>query len=222
MSGDLFSKKRNKTSRMTVNRSENRAAEFHAPGSGRRTPLSGSNSGVTHADCMYVPGLFIEAKLRAKHAIWTTYVKTKRLARLEGLVPVITLFQKYEKGFIDCVHSDYIDLYVQRLTQNRRITVQEPDRVMFGETELINLYEGSPSEIETLIKYLNTRSFNEHGELNDNWYSTKGDKLELYVIVKSSFKRVLYGRFPHPFKKKVKIDRTMVAKGIGEIKRAIQ
>jgi hypothetical protein len=216
MTGNLFSKKkRNPTSRSTSTNAERRAADFHAPGEGRRTPLSGSNSGHTHADCMYIPGLFIEAKLRASHAVWTLYRKTRDLAKKESLVPVVTLFKKYEKGFLDCVHSDFIDVYVERMTENRRIKVNHPHEIWYGEAVLYNLYEGAPSEVEFVLNNLKTFSFNNDGTLKPDWNKVNGDGLELWVIVKSGFTRTLYGRFKYPFKKRVYLESLVVRKAMG-------
>lgn len=212
MTGSNFLKKT--TSRSTSKRAEQRAAEFHFPGHGRRTPLSGSNSGATHADCLNIPGLFIEAKLRASHSLWTLYNSTRKLARKESLVPVVTLFKKYENGFIDCVHSDFIDIYIERMVENRRLEVKQNKTAKFGETELALLYSGSPTEIELIISKLNTFSFNEHGHLKDDWFSTNGSKLELWVVAKTGFNRSLYGRFPHPFKAQVHLDPEKVRLGL--------
>lgn len=209
MTGDLFLKKPKKkktTSRATANNAERRAADFHAPGQGRRTPLSGSNSGHTHADCMYIPGMYIEAKLRASHTVWTLYSNVRRIAKKENLVPVVSLFKKYEKGFLDVIHSDYIDVYVQRMTENRNIRVKPAKKVMFGETTLPLLHQGAPSEIEFVLANLNTRSFDVSGHLIDGWATAKGDKLELFCIVPDGFSRALYARFKSPLKKTVYLD----------------
>ena len=70
-----------------------------------RTPLSGSTSRHTKADCLH-PRLFIEVKYRQKMWIWELWEKTKKLAKEEKKIPVICLKQKSKKGFLLVIHSE--------------------------------------------------------------------------------------------------------------------
>jgi hypothetical protein len=76
------------------------AARFHA----RRNVLSGSAgradrdpSDSTHER------LHIEAKYRAKHAVFGTWDRAKKAAR-NGKIPVVCLKEKNRPGFLVCVH----------------------------------------------------------------------------------------------------------------------
>jgi hypothetical protein len=78
------------------------AAQFGA----RRNVLSGSAgradrdpSDSTHER------LHIEAKLRAKHALFRTWDKAKKAAR-GGKIPVVCLKEKHRSGFLVCVHIE--------------------------------------------------------------------------------------------------------------------
>jgi hypothetical protein len=93
-----------RTHRRTWQRSEGRAAALFGcrrqtnSGSSGRDDLTGSDS--TH------PTLFIESKLRNRHAVRTLHDATKKLATKEGKTPVLTLFDKNRPGFLVVVHSD--------------------------------------------------------------------------------------------------------------------
>ena len=82
---------------------------------GMRTPLSGGNGKVTRADVIH-DSLFIECKLRAKHAVVSLWDDTAKLAKLEGKIPVIALCEKNRPGFWVMVHSS--DLDVLKKTNN--------------------------------------------------------------------------------------------------------
>jgi hypothetical protein len=99
------------TARSTWKQFERRVAWFFG---GQRVPLSGGNSGHTRADVMGVDGLFIEAKLRAKSALWTLYENTKELAKAEGKIPVCVIGKKFSKGFLIVVHSDDLDEFERK------------------------------------------------------------------------------------------------------------
>jgi hypothetical protein len=78
------------------------AARFGA----RRNVLSGSGgradrdpSDSTHER------LHIEAKLRAKHALFRTWDRAKKAAR-GGKIPVVCLKEKNRPGFLVCVHIE--------------------------------------------------------------------------------------------------------------------
>lgn len=92
------------TSRRTWQKSEGRAAALFGSlravlsGSSGRTDKSASDS--TH------PTLFIESKMRQTHAARTLHSSTMGLAKKEGKVPVLCLFDKGRPGFLVVVHSD--------------------------------------------------------------------------------------------------------------------
>jgi len=91
------------TARVTWKAFERRVAKFLG---GERTPLSGGNSKITRADVFNAGDLFIEAKLRARPAIWTLYESTKEQARAENKIPVLAIAKKNSKGFLICFHCD--------------------------------------------------------------------------------------------------------------------
>ena len=75
---------------------------------GMRTPLRGGNGKITRADVIH-DSLFIECKLRAKHAVVSLWDDTAKLAKLEGKTPVIALCEKNRPGFWVMVHSSDLD-----------------------------------------------------------------------------------------------------------------
>lgn len=89
------------TSRSAWKGRERQSARFFGA---ERTPLSGGNSRHTRSDSLH-KRLFIEQKLRAKHATCTLFQETKALAKKEKKIPVITLAEKRKPGFLICVHS---------------------------------------------------------------------------------------------------------------------
>lgn len=92
------------TSRGTWKAAERRVAGFFGT---QRTALSGGNSKITRSDSMHKK-LFIEAKLRVKHAVVSLWRETKVLAEKEGKIPVICLNEKGKEGFwIMCHSSDF-------------------------------------------------------------------------------------------------------------------
>jgi hypothetical protein len=92
------------TARRTWQLFESRVAAFFGC---RRAVLSGS-SGRDDATCSDSthPTLFVECKLREKHAARTLHDATRALARKEGKTPVLALADKGRPGFLICVHSD--------------------------------------------------------------------------------------------------------------------
>ena len=58
-----------------------------------RTPLSGGNSKITRSDVIH-DELFIECKLKKKHAVISLWDETKKLAEKEGKTPVVALCEK--------------------------------------------------------------------------------------------------------------------------------
>ena len=132
------------TARRTWQRTEERAAALFAcrrlPGSGssNRDNVS-STSDSTHAT------LFIESKLRARHAVRTLHDGTKKLAVKEGKVPLLCLFDKNRPGFLLAIHSDdfmtVVAEYVAALDEEERgrlegLSRQAQDRTV--NVELLN------------------------------------------------------------------------------------
>lgn len=71
------------------------AADFGA----KRTPLSGGASGHTRSDSLH-ESLFIEAKGRTSHAAVHLFDKTAILAKAEGKIPVVCLWEPNRKGYL--------------------------------------------------------------------------------------------------------------------------
>lgn len=93
------------TARGTWKAAERRISSFFGT---VRTPLSGGNSKQTRSDSLH-KGIFIEAKLRVKHAAVTLWRETKVLADKEKKIPVICLNEKGKEGFwILCHSSDFV------------------------------------------------------------------------------------------------------------------
>ena len=90
------------TSRGTWKAAERRIADFFGT---TRTPLSGGNGKQTRSDTLH-KGIFVEAKLREKHAVVSLWRDTKALADKERKIPVICLNEKGKQGFWLMCHSD--------------------------------------------------------------------------------------------------------------------
>lgn len=108
------------TSRSCWKGSEKRAAKFFGS---TRTPLSGGNSKHTRSDSLS-PDFFVEAKLRAHSATHALYRETEKLAKREGKIPVLALFEKHAKGFLIVVS----DGNFARLARKFIYTVRLPRR----------------------------------------------------------------------------------------------
>jgi len=199
---------KNKTARGTWQRREREVADFHNPGFGKRNPLSGKLSGITGADAHSVPGLFIESRLRAKFATWTWYMDALHVSKNELLVPVLSLMVKNKKGFMDVIHSSFVDRYIQIMTKHRNICVDPPDSVQFGNLQLPLIYKGTQKQIDLLLIHLRGSSFNADGSLKDKWWKYndkfKDDNIDPWIVTPFGFDRALYGHFSHRFKKGVK------------------
>ena len=79
----------------------------------RRQVLSGSSGrdDTTRSDTTH-PRLFVEAKYRRRHAVWTSFDAIKDPARKEGKTPVLALIDKGRPGFLLCIHSDDLSIVV--------------------------------------------------------------------------------------------------------------
>lgn len=99
----------------TWKRRERKIAAFFGT---KRTPLSGGNSGHgTRSDSLH-DKFYIEAKYRARQAVWNLYLETDELASKEGKKSILTLCQKNEQGFLIVVHNeDFEEVCVDFLTQ---------------------------------------------------------------------------------------------------------
>lgn len=93
-----------KTSKSAWTRAEASAAAFFGA---RRRVLSGSaNRSDIDGDDSTHERLFIESKLREKHAVWTLWRATKALAAKCRKRPVLALREKHKQGTLFVVHSD--------------------------------------------------------------------------------------------------------------------
>lgn len=207
------------TSRSTWKNAERAIARFHNPEEGRRTPLSGMNSGITHSDAVGVDGMFIETKYRKTWALWSLYSDTKFLAKKECKIPVVAIREKGKKGFIDLIHSDYLDAYVQMYIRNRCIVVDSTKNVMVGETILTHFFTGTHMQVDFLLRHLTHLSFDANGCLRENWWKKGGEKLTIHLRFSEGFGVALYGAFPHPLKVDPTILSEHVSEAMGEVSR---
>lgn len=93
---------------------------FMGEGDGRRTPLSGGNSGITRSDTL-CRELFVEQKQRVTHSVVSLWRKTKELAMREKKIPVVSLSEKNKKGFWLVIHTDDLLKICKVLIKNRRL-----------------------------------------------------------------------------------------------------
>lgn len=108
------------TASRTWKKVEAAVAEFLAPGVGRRTPLSGANSGHdTSSDCLNV-GVYAEVKMREKHTVYTLMEDTRKKALKEKLLPVVCLKEKSRHGFLLVIDSRDFDA-VTDIIKNQRM-----------------------------------------------------------------------------------------------------
>jgi len=70
-----------------------------------RAPLSGGNGRQTRSDSLH-PSIFLETKMRAKCTARTLWNETKALAKAEGKIPVLALYEKGKHGALIVVHQD--------------------------------------------------------------------------------------------------------------------
>ena len=92
-----------------------------------RAPLSGSNGGVTGSDSLS-DDLYIEVKMRKKHALWRLYDDTKKGAKKEGKIPVMAIGETGRKGALIVVHSDHlkdVDNLLREIAKNEHGTGDE-------------------------------------------------------------------------------------------------
>jgi hypothetical protein len=70
----------------------------------KRTPLSGSTSLHTSGDIVH-DILYVEHKLRKRHAILSLFDKVKKLAIDEDKIPVVTISEPGRSGFFLLINS---------------------------------------------------------------------------------------------------------------------
>lgn len=105
-------------------------AEFLAPGVGRRTPLSGGNSGHrTSSDCLDV-GVYAEVKYRARHTVYSLCDDTRKKALKEKLLPIVCLKEKGRHGFLMVIDSRDFDEIVQIISNNRSTNTRSVEEVL--------------------------------------------------------------------------------------------
>jgi hypothetical protein len=112
-----------KTARRTWQLAESRLARFFGC---ERKVLSGSSGRPDDNSCSDAthPRLFLEGKLRASHAVRALHDATRQLARKEGKVPVLGLFDKNRPGFLIVVHcDDWADV----VAEARKVILQGDD-----------------------------------------------------------------------------------------------
>jgi len=187
------------TSKSTWKSAEREVATFINPLDGRRTPLSGINSGVTHADCMNVGNLFVEVKYRKSFALWTLYSDTASLAKKESKVPIVVIKEKSKSGFIFLIKNNFIDTFVQSYIKSRDIHVSGNDEATVGNTVLKKIFSGSPTQISFLKKHLRSNSFKKDGTLRYRWWESSGELLSIKLVLDEGLQIALYGTFAHQF-----------------------
>lgn len=83
-----------------------------------RNALSGRNSKHTASDTLH-PYLFIECKLRAKHAHHETYSEAEKWAKEEGKIPVVVTQKKYANSFLIVIDKDYLLEFCRRFLESK-------------------------------------------------------------------------------------------------------
>lgn len=94
------------TSRSTWKSRERQAARLFGS---ERTPLSGGNSKITRSDSLH-DELFVEVKLRQRHAVYSLFRGVERLAAAENKTAVVVLAEKGKPGFLVVCRPESIHL----------------------------------------------------------------------------------------------------------------
>lgn len=105
---------------------ERRAARLFGS---QRTPLSGSNGGITASDSLHSK-LFLETKYRVRHAAWTLFDSVRKLAQREGKIPVVCLHENRRKGDLIIIHSDDLIEVLREYATARGIRLIEPETIL--------------------------------------------------------------------------------------------
>jgi ribosomal protein L37E len=107
----------------TWKKKEAQGAHELNPGAGKRTPLSGSNSGHdTSADALHTNGIYAEFKHRKRHAVLELLRDTMQKAKRELKLPVVRLTQHGMHGAAYLFHSGYLDDLLITLCVNRCVS----------------------------------------------------------------------------------------------------
>lgn len=104
-----------KTTKYQWQKTEKKAAQFV---NCKRTPFSGSTSGLTHSDSLH-DRLFLEMKTSKKHAVKTLYDKTKTLANKENKIPVLVLRETASKDTLWVLEERDLVKLLQEVDLNR-------------------------------------------------------------------------------------------------------
>lgn len=81
-----------------------------------RTPLSGGSSRITRSDSLH-PRLFVETKLRARHAVVTLWRAVATLAKQENKTPVLALTERGKPGVWLLIRSDDVVAVAKEIEQ---------------------------------------------------------------------------------------------------------
>lgn len=90
--------------RSTWKKGESRAAKLFGA---ERNSLSGRNSKLSSSDSTH-PRLYLESKHSKRSALWTLYLRTRKLARKEGKIPVLITRQTGCRGCLITLHQDHL------------------------------------------------------------------------------------------------------------------
>lgn len=95
---------------------ERKVAEYFG---GKRTPLSGMNSSHTSSDVIH-DELYIECKLRNSFSLWTLFEDTKKKAKIESKIPVVSIKEKGKEGFLILIDPNDIHYIAKILTEIKK------------------------------------------------------------------------------------------------------
>lgn len=185
---------------------EMRTARFHNPHGGGRAPLSGGgwkdsadNTPTTKSDAVGLNGIFLETKQRKDWSLWTLYRDTAALAKKEKNIPVVSIFKKGANGFIDLIHSNFIDEYIRIVAANRRITIDghTVNKIVGGkELAMHKLFSGPMGMCVVLSNLIRPSCFRKDGTMVPEWWKCAADdprKLDPFAIVPDGYQYAIYG-----------------------------
>jgi hypothetical protein len=117
------------TSKSAWTRAEAGAAAFF--GAMRRVLSGSANRADIDGDDSTHPRLFIESKLREKHAVWSLWRDARARAAKCGKVPVLALREKHKKGMLLVIHEDDFDRVAAE-----RLAAREDEAVLAFERDV--------------------------------------------------------------------------------------
>ena len=91
---------------------------------GRRTPLSGSRSGITSGDTIH-PTIYQETKSRKKYALFTLYDDVKQKAGKEKKVPVLVLHEHGTHDYLYVVEYQNIPKVAEAILKAKKENSKE-------------------------------------------------------------------------------------------------